>query len=375
MTTTKSEIEPSFYNIDPERPEPITSDLELVAYDESMNPQIAIDALKEGYPVLITDLYSSGLRVMNILKKHLKKTIKDQSFQGQREYREAFRNLSHRILLKIDKHKIKVQKAPKIGWFEILYPEIETFLLPFPIVQGFNSSWQWYQKGISIPILNRKIHPWYGTYFPTRFDHLGIFDHWLKHYKGEKKSAIDIGIGSGVLSFQMLQYGFEKIYGTDLNPNTIIGLNEDSEKNKLQSNLELIHGDLFARLEAKTELIVFNPPWLPAERDMVGLDKAIYYDGDLFPEFFDGALKHLKPNGKIVLLFSNLAQITGLSDIHPIKKELEEGGRFMKEYFVQKKVKAASNKTKRKQTWRKDEMVELWVLRRIEEKAEAEIDL
>jgi len=125
---------------------------------------------------------------------------------------------------------------------------LEEFLLPVSKVQGLNSSWQWYKKGISIPVVNRTIHPWYGTYFPTRFDHLGIFDHWLQHYKGEKKSAIDVGIGSGVLSYQMLNYGFEKIYGTDTNPNTIIGLKEDADKNKLESKLELIHGDFFSPL-------------------------------------------------------------------------------------------------------------------------------
>jgi methylase of polypeptide subunit release factors len=299
------------------------------------------------------------------LKKYLKKKHAGKSFQQQREFRSAFRDVSRKILLKVNKHQLTVKKAPDIGWFKILYPELEEFLLPFSQVQGLNSSWQWYQKGMEIPVLKRKIHPWYGTYFPTRFDHLGIFDHWLKHYKGEKKSAIDIGVGCGVLSFQMLNYGFDKIYGTDTNPNTIIGLKEDVKKNSLNSKLELIHGDLFSGLDLKTELIVFNPPWLPASYDLEGLDQAVYYDEDLFQRFFAEAKKYLYPDGKLVLLFSNLAQITGLSEIHPIKKELEEGGRFRKEYFVQKKVQAASKKTRRNQNWRGSEMVELWVLKMI----------
>ena len=346
-----------------DRPEPIISVIDVVPYKRRMEPQIAIDALVDGYYVLIVDFYSSGLTILRELKKYVKNKHSDQSFQGQRDFRSVFRELSHRLLLKVSNNKLTVRKAPVIGWFKILYPGLNEFLLPFPQVQGLNSSWQWYEKGISIPVLGRKIHPWFGTYFPTRFEHLELFDNWLKGYKGEKKSAIDIGIGSGVLSFQMLKYGFEKVYGTDSNPNTIIGLNEDLKENKLYSKIDLIHGDLFANCNVKTELIVFNPPWLPASHNVEGIDKAIYYDTNLFPLFFAEAKKHLIADGRVVLLFSNLAQITKVGEGHPIEEELSGGGRFQKELFIQKKVRPASKNTRRNQNWRTSEMVELWVLK------------
>lgn len=350
-------------DIQANRPEPIDLNIDVVPYKRRMEPQIAIDAIIDGYYVLIVDFYSSGLTVLNELKKYLKKKYPNQSFQEQRDSRSAFRELSHRLLLRVDSNKLTVRKAPQIGWFNILYPELKEFLLAFPQVQGLNSSWQWYEKGIFIPVLKKKIYPWFGTYFPTRFEHLELFDKWLKQYKGERKSAIDIGVGSGVLSFQMLKYAFEKVYGTDTNPNVIIGLNEYLNKNKLQSKIDLIHGDLFANSNIKSELIVFNPPWLPASHNIDGLDKAIYYDTDLFPRFFTEAKKHLKDNGRVIIIFSNLAQITKLSDNHPIENELTKNGRFQKELFIQKKVGAASKKTQRNQNWRSSEMVELWVLK------------
>ncbi len=269
-----------------------------------------------------------------------------------------FREISHRLLLVVNNNKLAVKNAPEIGWFKILYPEFNEFLLPFTQVQGLNSSWQWYKKGISIPNLDKKIHPYFGTYFPTRFEHIELFDDWLKLYKGEKKLAIDIGIGSGVLSFLMLKYDFEKIVGTDLNPNAIIGLSKNPN-----SKIDLIHGNLFANCNLKTELIVFNPPWLPASHNLDEIDKAIYYDENLFNHFFDEAKKYLKPNGKIVILFSNLAEITNISKNHPIKDELSKNKRFEKELFIQKKVSKSSNKTRRNQNWRATEMVELWVLK------------
>ena len=349
------------HKIEAKRPDAITSNIDVIAFTQGMEMQIAIDALIEGYKVLVVDFYSSGLQLLSALNRFIKTEFSDKSFQGQREYRDAYRKLSHGILLKVSKHNLVVKKAPEIGWLEILYPELNDFLLPFPQVQGLNSSWQWYKKGIFIPVLKRKIHPWFGTDFPTLFEHLELFDSWLRRYKGEKKSAFDIGIGSGVLSFQLLKQGFKKIYGTDSNPNAIIGLNENSKL--LHSKIELLFGDLFANSNEKTELIVFNPPWLPASQNLDEIDKAIYYNDELFSRFFSEAKKHLQPNGRVVLLFSNIAQITKVDDKHPIKEELDRGGRFEKELFLQKKVRSASKKTKRNQTWRAEEKVELWVLK------------
>jgi SAM-dependent methyltransferase len=351
-------------NTTPDRPEPIIADIEVVPYKRRMGPQEAVDALIDGYSVLVVDFYSSGLEVLRFLKQNVNQKYVDQSFSGQREARAAYRDLSNRLLLRVNSHKLVVRKAPAIGWLKILYPDLNEFLLPFPQVQGLNSSWQWYEKGIFIPVLKQKIHPWFGTYFPTRFEHLELFDHWLKNYRGGKETAFDIGIGSGVLSLMMLKYGFGKIYGTDTNPNAIIGLNEYSKGNKLSGKLSLLHGDLFAESNIPTELIVFNPPWLPTSDGSDGLDTAIYYSEDLLPRFFTEAYRRLKTGGRVVLLFSNLANITEVAITHPIETELLSGGKFVKELLVQKKVRPASNKIKRNQHWRSNEMVELWVLKK-----------
>ncbi len=349
-------------NLKPNRPEPIVSEIDVVPFHRKVNPQVAIEALLDGDYVLIVDYYGSGLRLLRELKRFVKQEYPDKSFRGQRDFRSVYHELSNRVLLDVSDNVLTVKKAPEIGWLKKLYPDISDFALPFPKVQGLNSAWQWYVKGIFIPVLKREIHPWYGTYFPTRFEHLELFEKWIGKYIGGKKSAIDIGIGSGILSFQMLRHGFEKVCGTDTNPNSIIGLHEAIGKNKDYSNLDLIHGNLFANCNVQSELIVFNPPWLPAKQEVEGLDEAIYYGPDLFPGFFSQAKKYLKPEGKLVLLFSNLAHITNFSRSHPIKKEIAEGGRFTKELLLKKSVKQASKKTKRDQNWRSAEIVELWVL-------------
>jgi methylase of polypeptide subunit release factors len=160
----------------------------------------------------------------------------------------------------------------------------------------------------------------------------------------------------------MVKYGFQKVFATDINPNSIVGLSEFMGDTKLSRKIELDHAALFGKFEKQTELIVFNPPWLPQSYNVDSIDEAIYYNENLFPDFFEGAKQRLLPDGKIVLLFSNLAQITNVTKEHPIEKELAEGGRFQLEKCYKKTVKAASTKTKRDQHWRAVEEVELWVL-------------
>ncbi|MEM7659033.1 MAG: methyltransferase [Bacteroidota bacterium] len=344
------------------RPEPILSAPPALTYQRGADIPKTLAALQAGESVLITEFYSNGLELLQALRTSLRVQYSEPSFQGQRAFRAAYQRASQRVLLQVENHALIVKKAPKIGWLERLYPELDRFSLPFPQIQGLNSAWQWYLKGISIPGLRNKIYPYYGTYFPTRFEHIHLFDEWLKRYQGAKKTAIDVGIGSGVLALLLMKVGFQQVYGTDINPNAIIGLQESMAGTKLARKIELEYGQLFGTRTKPTELIVFNPPWLPIAAESNRLDEAIYYRERMFPEFFAEAKQRLLPDGKLVLLFSNLGQITQASTTHPIETELETGGRFQVESFRTKKVKAASKKTKRNQSWRKQEEVQLWVL-------------
>tara|TARA_R110002012_G_scaffold313413_1_gene524990 strand:+ start:307 stop:1383 length:1077 start_codon:yes stop_codon:yes gene_type:complete len=348
--------------INAHKPAPFVTGKRLEIFNLSTEIKKTIQALEAGKPVLIADFYSNGILLLKELQQYLKSKMPHKTFQEQREYRAAYHKLSNLILLEIINYKIDVKKAPAIGWLEKLYTGNTNFLLTFPQVQGLNSSWQWYQNGISVPTLRNKIHPYYGVYFPTRFDHLTVFDNWLKRYEGPKKSAIDIGVGSGALSFQLVGHGFQKVYGTDINPNAIIGLTEFMGDTKLSRKIELDHASLFGKWDKQTELIVFNPPWLPISSENDRTDKAMYYPEELFPDFFAAAKERLAVDGKLVILFSNLAQITDVTNDHPIENEISHHDRFQLERCYKKRVKAASDKTTRDQNWRGSEEVELWVL-------------
>jgi hypothetical protein len=332
----------------------------LFVRETSIKETIAI--LEKGEQVLIEEYYNNGLTLLKAIHEHLGRKLPNKTFQEQRIYRSEYQKLSNLVLIEIKNNQLAVKKAPEIGWLKKLYPEVIDFLLPFPQVQGLNSAWQWFAKGVNIPVLRNKIHPFYGTYFPTRFEHLEVFENWLKRYEGPKKSAIDVGVGSGVLSLQMVKHGFQKVFATDTNPNAIVGLKEFMGTTKLSRKIELDFGHLFGKWVKPAELIVFNPPWLPQSHELNRIDEAIYYNDKLFPEFFAAAKDRILPNGKLLLIFSNLAQITNTAESHPIEDELADGGRFTLDKCYTKTVKAASSKTKRDLHWRDKEIVELWVL-------------
>lgn len=372
----------------PLRPEPVLSGKETAHVDGKSDMKTVAGRLLTGMPCLVKDAYPTGIGVLSELKKQVFGKTKaaaderdDHDFQDYRTMRSDFRQASNRLLVPVEQNRIALRKSPDIGWLRELYPDVQDFLLPFPQIQGLNSSWQWFLRGVRFPVLKHEIYPWYGIYFPTRFDHLLLFDEWLGTYRGRKETAMDVGAGCGVLSFMLLEHGFRHVTATDINPSAVITIRENARHQGVQDRLEAHMSDLFTQLYgigeaggraraktgaetgSKSDLIVFNPPWLPAREDTGMLDRAIYYDSGLFKRFFSDTVDFLAEGGKLAVFFSNLGRTTGIEKEHPVEEELARFKRFRKVERLQRKVAAPSRKTRRKDH-RKDEWVELWVLER-----------
>ena len=350
--------------IDFNRPEPIQPKINPLWVDKKSDKREVAEWLISGKDVVIKDQFHTGMLVLSDLKKNLFGKKSKEDFKAYRETRTKYHLASNRLLVPIEANKIALKNSPEIGWLEILYPDVDNCLLTFPQVQGLNSSWQWYVKGIRYPGLKQKLHPFYGTYFPTRFDHLRLFWNWLKNYSGLKNVGLDIGTGCGVLAFQLLNRGFEMVHAVDINPNAVISVRENAKKLGVENQLSVYMSDLFEHCDTKADLIVFNPPWLPAQKDLEGLDSAIYYEPGLFERFFEQAEKYLNSDGKVILLFSNLARKTGVEKDHPVVEELAVHKRFVKQNLLKRKAEKSSRKTKRRDH-RKEEFVELWELKRV----------
>ena len=117
--------------VEPNRPNIITEKVEAISFYRKMDTEATVKEMIDGKYVLVEEFYSNGLQVLNELRKQLLVKHQDKSFQGQRDYRAAFKKASHRLLLKVEENKLMVKKAPKFGWLEILYPNVSDFYVPF----------------------------------------------------------------------------------------------------------------------------------------------------------------------------------------------------------------------------------------------------
>jgi hypothetical protein len=324
-------------------------------------------SLLNGELLLVDDLYSTGLNTLAALRRRLEIDHPDaeQTHDGAREFRSRYQQASQNLLAPITSHRLDLEKAPEIGWFEELYADVPDFLLPFPQIQGLNSAWQWWQKGIVIPVLKRRLFPFYGTYFPTRSDHLELFDSWLQQYDGPRRFAWDIGTGCGVMALQLIQAGFDRVLATDSNANAVESVRRDLTRQSA-AGLDVRLADLFGVEEPESpDLVVFNPPWIEGDARSP-IDSAIYHDGTLFERFFEQAHARLAGDsnvpGRLVVLFSNLPQTVDPTAVHPIQHELDTGDRFALLSQDSRPVRTGSSKTRRRKRDATQELVELWVL-------------
>jgi len=186
----------------------------------------------------------------------------------------------------------------------------------------------------------------------TRTEHLELFTTWLSQYKGPKRYAVDVGTGSGILSFLLLKNGFEQVLGTDMNPNALWSAQQDAQRLDYQTQFTTKQTDLINDIEP-TSLIVFNPPWIPG-RSHSSVDDALFFEQGLFTRFFDQATEKLLPDGRIVLIFSTILTLLRPDIPHPIETEVSKG-RFRLLNKMQRKVKPTNGK-------RTKEKVQIWEL-------------
>ncbi len=344
-------------------PEPLPPGLHSPQTINSPDAKSIINGTMSGKYFCLKGSYSEALSVYSGLKKRIHRQFPARCYKSSRVNRDKFRSAANRLLVEIKNGEPLLDKFPVIPWIREFYPSQERFFLSFPDLLGMNGAWQWYRKGVHYPVLDHPVHPFYGVYFPTRIEHLLLFDSWLKKNRDNFSGAIDTGAGSGVLSFIMAKHGIKKIRATDINPNSIFSIEENLKLLDLKSTIKAHKAHLLDIEESSAGLIVFNPPWIPGE-SLNLTDKAIYFESGLFDDFFHSAYIKTIPEVRIAIFFSNFAMLAGLLKENPIERELEKNNRFCLIEKIETQVSPPSPKNKNK--WlkgiRKREETELWIL-------------
>lgn len=179
----------------------------------------------------------------------------------------------------------------------------EPFLLPLNQLLGFIGAHEWHKKGIFLPQLDTQIHVPFGVFSPIRGEYLDLLA--AAPLPDNIQTAFDIGTGSGVIAALLAKRGIAKITATDTNPKAITCARTNLNRMEL-TQVEIAETDLFP--EGCADLIVCNPPWLPA-KPTSAIETALYDpDHAMLKAFIGGVSAHLNPNGEAWLIISDLAE-------------------------------------------------------------------
>lgn len=116
-----------------------------------------------------------------------------------------------------------------------------------------------------------------------------------------KGKVLDIGTGSGIQALAAL-HKCNDILAADINPEAV--------KLAKSKGVRAVKSNLFSNVKGKFDTIIFNPPYLPEDKQEDAESKTITTGGkkghEIIEKFLKQAKSHLNKNGIILVVFSSL---------------------------------------------------------------------
>lgn len=288
-------------------------------------------------------------------------------FHQQRQMQAQRARILSRLLLELDANYVShLRRAPDVSaactaaFGQLDNAADESCVLSFRDLQGALGAAQWRAKGVPIDSLGLSIFPHYGVFAPTRHEYVQLLlDAPLP---AAHDIAYDIGTGTGLLAIILAQRGVKQVIATDLNPRALACASENFMRLEL-SNIQLQQADLYPTDAPLANLIVCNPPWLPAKPSSP-LEYAVYdANSAMLRGFLQGAKPHLAEQGEIWLILSDLAEYLQLRTRDELLGWLADAGLAVK-YRLDTKPKHGRSQDESDPLYaaRSAEITSLWCL-------------
>ncbi|HBT33332.1 MAG TPA: methyltransferase [Pusillimonas sp.] len=292
--------------------------LHPVSDDSTANK--AYQSITQGNHLLWTGDYHNGVQLLSALKRRIDRkrkqppaSIDAEAFHRYRMFQSQKASLLNRLLVAVGPdYALELKRAPELkNACEIAFgPLAKETLVPLRMIQGALSAYAWQNKGVDIPALPEPISVRYGVFSPIRGEYLNLIK--TTELPPDTRLAFDIGTGSGVIAAILALRGIPKIIATDTNEDAILCATENFMRLGVQTAIRLEQTDLFPSQHPLADLIVCNPPWIPA-RPTSPIETAVYDpDNAMLEKFLSQAVQHLNPNGQVWLVMSNLAELVKL---------------------------------------------------------------
>ena len=210
-------------------------------------------------------------------------------------------------------YNISLRRAPDVkAACEHAYGKsTQTIVVSLREILGLVGAYEWSKNGVDISVINNKIYPSYGVFSPIRGEYLDLVD--VSPLPIPCNLAFDIGTGTGVLAAVLANRGVTKIVATDNSHRALDCALKNINLLGLKPNVTLLEANLYPKAGyGKADLIVCNPPWLPAHPSSA-LESAIYDEkSQMLKGFLNGLAEHLSPHGEGWLILSDFAEHLGL---------------------------------------------------------------
>jgi methylase of polypeptide subunit release factors len=238
--------------------------------------------------------------------------------------------------------EIPLRRAPAVA--EVLAeavsgtPDADLAQAPFVMslreLLGLIGAHEWRRKGVQVPALGERIHPWYGVYSPIRGEYLDLV---ARVALPSTTLAFDIGTGTGVIAALLARRGVRRVLATDVSARALACASENLARLGVLGDqpgaevgataagrVELLQADLFP--PGRAPLVVCNPPWVPAKPSSA-IEHAVYDpDSRMLRGFLAGLAVHLEAGGEGWLILSDLAEHLGLRTRAELLCWIEDAG-------------------------------------------------
>jgi SAM-dependent methyltransferase len=305
----------------------------LSPVDDRLSADAALKRVRRGEYLLYTGDFHNAKQLLGAMGRRLSRPAGAgsllEAFRAERRARQLEHETLSRIVVALDRdYRLGLARAPDVAqacrqvWGD---PELATTVVPLKQLLGMLGAAEWRRKGLAVPGLKGLLHPHYGVYLPTRTDYAELLLP-LPQVKG--KRVFDVGTGTGVLSFLLLQSGAVSVVATDCDARAVACARENAQRLGFANRFQAVEADLFP--EGRADLVVSNPPWIP-EPPKNRVDRAVFDEDNLFlRRFLEGLTAHLEPGGEGLLILSNLAVLLGLRPAGWLDEQLARCGLTVK---------------------------------------------
>ena len=254
-----------------------------------------------------------------------------QAFHQHRARQIQRASIANKILIELNHGSCDLKRAPntKDAVAGALITNAKVDKVPAKLVLslrellGMIGAHEWRKKGVYIDALSASIHAHYGVYSPVRGEYLELINNAPL---GNFKTAFDIGTGTGVIAAILVNRGIKKVIATDNNIRALNCASDNIAQLGLKEYIEVEQANLFPSGFKKADLIVCNPPWLPAKAN-APIEHAIYDTNNMMVKgFISGVKAHLNDDGEAWLVMSDLAEHLGLRTTEELQKWIADAG-------------------------------------------------